>query len=111
MRQRRDVATTTVATMLKVMMEKGLVKRAKGARGFQWSAKVTPDATRRRLLRKLMSAAFDGSARGLVTHLLEDGELSAEDIEEVRRLLDQAPGAQELQEEARPWLIRGSGGR
>lgn len=90
LRERRDVATTTVATMLKVMLEKGLVKRAQGKRGYQWSARVSPDATRRRLLRKLMSSAFDGSARGLVTHLVEDGELSNEDIEEIRRALDQA---------------------
>ncbi len=91
LRQQRDVATTTVATMLKVMLEKKMVKRAKGPRGYQWSTRVTPDVTRRRLLRKLMTAAFDGSARGLVTHLVEDGELSPEDIEEIRHVLDQAP--------------------
>ena len=91
LRQHREVATTTVATMLKVMLDKSMVKRAKGARGYQWSARVSPDATRRRLLRKLMAAAFDGSARGLVTHLLEDGDLSPDDIDEIRRLLERTP--------------------
>ena len=90
LRERREVATTTVATMLKVMLEKGMVKRAKGNRGYSWSARVSPDATRRKLLNNLLSSAFDGSARGLVTQLVEEGDLSREDLDEIARLLDGA---------------------
>ena len=92
LRAHREVATTTVATMLKVMLDKGLVKRAQGARSYLWSARVTPEATRKKLLRNLLSAAFDGSARGLVTHLIEEGELSAEDRDEILRMLESTGG-------------------
>jgi predicted transcriptional regulator len=89
LRQRREVATTTVATMLKVMLDKGLVRRARGrGRSYRWSAAVSSTATRRGMLDKLLSSAFDGSARGLVTQLVEEGDLSAEDRDAIRRLLD-----------------------
>ena len=75
------------------MLEKGMVKRAKGNRGYSWSARVSPDATRRKLLNNLLSSAFDGSARGLVTQLVEEGDLSREDLDEIARLLDGAESA------------------
>ncbi len=87
-RQARPVATTTVATMLKVMLEKRLVTRRKGRRGYLWTAKVTEKATTRGLLSKLLDRAFDGSAHRLVAHLVEDGKLSEQDRAAIRRLLE-----------------------
>jgi BlaI family transcriptional regulator, penicillinase repressor len=85
---KRSVATTTVATMLKLMREKGLVERDDGPRGYMWSARVSRQAARAGLLGKLLNAAFEGSARGLVAHLLEAGKLSAQDREAIRRMLE-----------------------
>jgi predicted transcriptional regulator len=88
LRRQRQVAPTTVATMLQIMLGKGLVKRARGPRGFQWSAKVSQEAAASRLLRKVLDSVFDGSAQRLVMHLLDKGKLSARDCEEIRRLLE-----------------------
>lgn len=88
LRRQRQVATTTVATMLKVMLDKGLVQRNRGQRGYLWSAKVSQQATNRGMLRKLLDRAFDGSARGLVAHLLDDCQLSPQECDEIRRMLD-----------------------
>ena len=41
--QQRSVAKTTVATMLTIMLEKGLLKRDDGERGYRWSAAVGTD--------------------------------------------------------------------
>src|SRR5688572_30321521 len=71
----RKVATTTVATMLKVMLEKGLVVRKQGERGYLWSAKVTREAAESGLTHKLIDRLFDGSASRLVAHLIEQGKL------------------------------------
>src|SRR5687768_8772494 len=77
--QDRKVATTTVATMLKVMLDKGLVERKHGARGYRWAAKVSRQAAESGLTHKLIDRLFEGSARRLVAHLIEDGKLSAAD--------------------------------
>jgi predicted transcriptional regulator len=88
LRQEREVATTTVATMLRVMADKRLVRRKRAGRGAEWSAAVSRDAAARSMVDKLVDGIFDGSAERLVTHLVEGGELSAEELAELRRLID-----------------------
>jgi BlaI family transcriptional regulator, penicillinase repressor len=108
LRQVRPVATTTVATMLKLMLDKGLVERGEGeaGRGSVYSAKVSREATSTGLVRRLVDMVFDGSARRLVAHMLENEKLSERDRAEIRRLLDEDDARQA--EEARP---RKKGGR
>ncbi len=89
LRKVRPVATTTVATMLKLMQEKGLVDRSEAARASVYSARVSREAASTSLVRRLMDLVFDGSARRLVTHMLETETLSARDRDEIRRLLDE----------------------
>lgn len=95
LRRRREVAATTVATMLKVMLDKQLVRRAHAPQGYQWSAAVSRDAAAEGLIGKLVDRVFAGSAGRLVAHMMEAGRLTAEDLDEVRRLLDEIPSAAE----------------
>ncbi len=87
-RENRRVALTTIATTLKVMLTKGLVEREDGPRGYLWSAASTRETAASGLLGKLVHHVFDGSARRLVAHLIEEGELSDRDREEIRALLE-----------------------
>jgi BlaI family transcriptional regulator, penicillinase repressor len=84
----RAIAATTVATTLKVMMQKGWVERGQGPRGYQWSARVSRGQTTLGLIKRLVDRAFDGSAGRLVARLVEDGTLTDRDREEIRRLLE-----------------------
>jgi BlaI family transcriptional regulator, penicillinase repressor len=90
LRRARPVATTTVATMLKLMQEKGLVARGvRGdARGAVYSAKISREVASTGLIRRLVDIIFDGSARRLLAHMLENENLSERDYAAIRRLLD-----------------------
>jgi|RhiMetdeSRZDD1v2_1073273.scaffolds.fasta_scaffold3408315_1 BlaI family transcriptional regulator, penicillinase repressor len=88
LRRERDVATTTVATMLRVMLDKGLVQRKPAGRGHLWSAAVTQTAAARSMVGKLVDGVFNGSASRLVAHLVEAGQLSADELDELRQLID-----------------------
>ena len=90
LREQREVATTTVATMLGVMLDKGLVTRRRGSRGYVWTAVAREDATARAMLGKLLDTMFDGSPQRLVSHLLADRDLSDEDRREIQSLLADA---------------------
>jgi BlaI family penicillinase repressor len=93
LRRERPVATTTVATMLKVMLEKGLVRRKQtGGRGQQWSAVVTHAAAAKSMVGKLVDGIFDGSAGQLVAHIVERGNLSDRELAELRALIDSGSG-------------------
>jgi BlaI family penicillinase repressor len=89
LRQERDVAATTVATMLRVMSDKGLVKRAGSGRGATWSAAVSQERTERTMVHRMVERVFDGAADRLVAHLVEGGALSDEQLAELRRLIDE----------------------
>lgn len=84
----RDSAASTVATMLRVMRDKGLVKRVGSGRGAQWSAAVTRNRTAGRMVRTLVDRVFDGSADRLAAHLVEGGQLSKKQLAELRNLID-----------------------
>jgi len=89
LRRGRPVATTTVATMLKLMQEKGLVNRDEAARSSVWSARVSREAASTSLVRRLMGLVFDGSARRLLAHMIETEKLSPQERAEIRRMLDE----------------------
>jgi BlaI family transcriptional regulator, penicillinase repressor len=90
LRVRRPLATTTVATMLTVMLQKGLIRRRRGPRGYLWSAKASRQSAANGIIRKLVDLVFDGSAQRLVAHLLESGELSEQEQKELQRLMEAA---------------------
>ena len=85
--QTRPVAKTTVATVLSVMLQKRLVSRKSGPRGYAWSARIDRGAAAQGMIRKLIGGVFEGSTSRLVAHLVEAGELSARERREIRRLL------------------------
>ena len=93
LREQRPVAATTVATMLKVMQTKRLVKRTAGPRSNLWSARLSQKNATTSLLTKLVDRVFDGSAQRLVVHLLEEGSLNQHDREEIRRMLERSDHA------------------
>jgi predicted transcriptional regulator len=92
LRKERDVATTTVATMLRVMHDKKLLRRKKGQRGYEWTAAVTPDDAARGMIGKLVDRVFDGSALRLAAHLVEAGQLSEDELLDLQRLIDRQRG-------------------
>jgi predicted transcriptional regulator len=90
--ENRPVALTTIATTLKTMLAKGLVTRQDGPRGYVWSAAASRGSTATGLLGKLVNHVFDGSARRLIAHLIQEGGLDDRDRDEIRALLE-APKA------------------
>jgi len=87
LREKRAVALTTVATMLKIMRQKKLVQRRQGKHAYLWSAKTTKESAASGMVQKLVNLVFDGSAQRLVAHLVESGQLSDEEREAVRRMM------------------------
>jgi BlaI family transcriptional regulator, penicillinase repressor len=88
LRQRRPLATTTVATNLGVMLEKKLVRRRQTPQGYLWSAKATRQSAAGGMVRKLVDLVFDGSAQRLVAHLLQSGQLNEQEREEIQKMLN-----------------------
>jgi predicted transcriptional regulator len=81
-------AYTTVLKLLQIMTEKGLVKRDVSARTHVYRAAEGGEKTQRRILRDLMEKAFGGSAGKLVLRALSAKRASAEELAEIRRMIE-----------------------
>src|SRR5204863_8277 len=81
-------AYTTILKLLQIMADKGLVQRDQSARTHVYTAALTEDQTQKQLVTDLLARAFDGSAAKLVLHALSSGTASAEELAEIRALID-----------------------
>lgn len=79
---------TSVQTMLQIMYDKGLVDRELQGRSYQYWALVTQAETQRSLVSNLIDRAFGGSARALVTRALDAHPASAEELAQIKDLIE-----------------------
>ncbi len=87
---RRSVSRSTVSTMVTRLEEKGWLRHRVIGGTFLYSATYSREKVLPRLVRRLVDAAFQGSAEGLVLTLLQGGHLSAEDLERIKAMLEKA---------------------
>ena len=84
----RPTAYTTALKLLQIMTDKGLVRRDESDRSHVYHARLSEDQTQRQLVRDLLDRAFGGSSSKLVMQALATKRASAEELGEIRRLLD-----------------------
>ena len=86
---RVDLAYTTVATMLRKMEDKALVKHRTEGRRFLYRATVRPDTITQSMADDLLDRLFEGSLADMVSHLLTSREVSRTELCELERLIAQ----------------------
>lgn len=79
---------TTVLKLLQIMTAKGVVSRNEAQRAHVYEARRPADETKRDLAGDIMQRVFGGSASQLMLHALEGRKTSHQEIEELRRMLD-----------------------
>lgn len=85
----RDLAHTTVLTVLDRMCTKGVVTRVgPTSRPIRYRPVLPRDLVANRLLGSLKQRFFGGSSASLFAHLLDSGEVDAVELAEIRKLLN-----------------------
>jgi len=80
----------SVMTIIRVLEKKSHLTHREEGRAHIYRASVDPDMARTRVLRHLVQQVFGGSATSLVLNLVETGDLTASDIEGIRRKMRKA---------------------
>jgi predicted transcriptional regulator len=83
------LAYTTVLRFLQIMTGKRLVVRNEGERGHVYAPAIPAERTKKQMVRDLMDRAFGGSAHELVLQALGAGKVSAAELREIRKLLNE----------------------
>jgi BlaI family penicillinase repressor len=83
----RELAPTTVATLLQRLSKQGWVKHRKQGRQFLYRAKVDERQAASGAVQQLLHSFFGGKVSALTAQLLESEQLSPDDLQEMRNLI------------------------
>ena len=92
----REVAYTTVLTTVRILEQKGYAAHEPnpdGGRAHVYRAAVAETKERKRHVRDLVDRLFGGSTQGLVAGLIDDEALSRDELEALKKRIDDKLGA------------------
>lgn len=82
-----ELAYTTVLTILRNLEAKELVTHTAEGKAHRYVPKVARRAARRNAVSRIVDKLFHGSPEQLIAQLVEDEDLSADDLRRLRALL------------------------
>jgi len=85
----QQLAYTTVATMLRKMENRGLVRHVEAGRKFIYEPAVTAEDVTRSMADDLVDRLFEGSLAETVSHLLQTREIGPTELARLERLIQE----------------------
>jgi predicted transcriptional regulator len=82
----RPIENATLRSTLRVLMEKGHVRRTKKGKAFVYSPKASREGVLSKMARSMAHAFTGGSSADLIAQLIRNEKLSMEEIDELRRI-------------------------
>jgi predicted transcriptional regulator len=87
LRRRRKVAYTTIMTTMNILADKKLLKRTPQGRAYIYRATRPKKDTLKSMVRDFVGRVFDGSARPLLVQLVEDEQLTEQDLQQIQDII------------------------
>ena len=85
---KRKIAYATVQTLLRRLEKKGYLKHTVDGKAHVFSAAVKREQVVKRSVGDFLDRLFGGDPIPLVQYLAEHGKISADDIEDLKQLID-----------------------
>jgi BlaI family transcriptional regulator, penicillinase repressor len=85
----KDSGYTTTLKQMQLMTEKGLLVRSERFRSHVYDAGVAKEQTQKQIAADMLKRGFEGSAKSLVLGALAAQPASRQELEEIRRILDE----------------------
>jgi BlaI family penicillinase repressor len=89
----KDSGYTTTLKQMQLMLGKGLLMRTERFGAHVYEAGIPKEQTQKQIVGDLLNRAFEGSARGLVLGALAAKPATAEDLDEIKRMIEAASKA------------------
>lgn len=86
--EHREVAYTTIMTVMKNLSDKGYLKYRKDGVTYVYSSAQEPESVRTNLIKDLVSKVFKGSPKQLVQTLVSSEELSEAEFSEIKEMIE-----------------------
>lgn len=89
LRSRRAIAYTTVLTMMKILEQKGYVKKTRDDRAFVYRATRPRSQVIGGMVREFIDRVFDGASRPMLLHLVKQTKLSDKERKALLRAIEE----------------------
>jgi BlaI family transcriptional regulator, penicillinase repressor len=109
LRPERDLAQTTIATLLSRLEKRGVVEHRLDGRQFIYRPLITEQDVRRSMVSELTTLLFDGSSAALMSHLLRSREMQPGDLDRVKRMIADAERGDRNGAKRTPAAVEGNG--
>jgi len=86
----RNLADGTVRKMLSILVDKAYLTRRRDGQGFVYKPAVGEAQAKKSMVTDLLKRAFAGKAPLMVAALMKSGDVHKGDVDEIRRLINQA---------------------
>ncbi len=83
----RKIAYTTVMTMMGILEKKGRLAKTLRDRAYVYSPTESQGEVVGSMVREFVKRVFDGSAKPLLMHLVENKEINRAELDEIRQLM------------------------
>jgi predicted transcriptional regulator len=83
----RKIAYTTVLTMMGILEQKGHLKKTAGERAYIYKPTKPQQQVVGSMVNEFVHRVFNGSARPLLVHLVENPDIRPEELAEIEKLL------------------------
>jgi predicted transcriptional regulator len=87
--EHRKIAYTTVMTMMKILENKGYLKKRRQDRAFVYRPAHTKNQVIGGMLREFIDRVFNGSAEPLLVHLVKSRHLREKDLQKIVRMIEE----------------------
>lgn len=84
----KRLAYNTILTMMRILEQKGYLRREKVGRAHVYLPVVDRSQARTRAIRHMLKSLFNNSPELLMVNLLENETLSENDLERLRQMID-----------------------
>lgn len=85
-----ELAYTSVLKIMQILEEKGAIRHEPEGRAYRYYPVSSPEEAGGRAIRKIMDKIFQGSAELMLARLVSDPDVSQDEIDRMRELLEQA---------------------
>lgn len=85
--ERRHIAYTTVMTTMNILEQKGFLTKQQENRAYIYRSTAPQKQVVRSMVREFVDRVFNGSAEPLLLHLVEDQQVTEEELDEVRKMI------------------------
>lgn len=85
--KKRDIGYTTTLKQFQRMTEKGILKKIKSGKAYEYKTLIKPQSVQKGMFDKLLNTVFNGSTSALIMHALGNTKASEEELKELEAFI------------------------